>query len=138
MFDSLFRLDYVGVQKEIARRLRQPPPGPVQLLTGPRQVGKTTLLLDIESRWKARAVYAACDGPEAGLPGFWERTWSRAEEEARSRGRAVLLLGEIHHLSRWASRLKGEWDRVRRQGLPLHVVVTGYSALRIGAGSRES
>jgi predicted AAA+ superfamily ATPase len=82
MIDNSFKLDYLAARREIVRRLRQSPPGRIQLLTGPRQVGKTTLLLDLERRFKARAVYVACDGPDASLPGFWERAWSLAEERA--------------------------------------------------------
>jgi predicted AAA+ superfamily ATPase len=50
----------------------------------------------------------------------------------------VLLLDEVHHLSDWAGRLKGHWDRARRRHLPIHVVATGSSALRVATGSRES
>jgi hypothetical protein len=96
------------------------------------------MLLEIALRHGEAAVYAAADGPEAGLPGFWERLWARAEAEAGRRRRAIVLLDEIQHLPSWAPRLKGEWDRTRRLRLPLHVVATGSSALRLGTGSRES
>ncbi len=38
----------------------------------------------------------------------------------------------------WAARLKGQWDLLQRRHLPLHVVATGSSALRVATGSRES
>jgi hypothetical protein len=47
-------------------------------------------------------------------------------------------LDEVHHLSDWAARLKGSWDRARRRHIPIHVVATGSSALRVATGSRES
>src|SRR5262245_27373231 len=121
----------------LLERLKEPAPGRIQLLTGPRQVGKTTLLLEIDAQFRDRAVYAAGDEPDAGLPGFWERHWAEAEERAKT-GTAVLLLDEVHHFSSWAERLKSQWDRVRRRRTPIHVVATGSSALRIAAGSRES
>jgi hypothetical protein len=83
-------------------------------------------------------LYAAADAPEAALPAFWERLFERAEQEARRRNRAYLLLDEVQSLPGWAARLKGEWDRIRRLGLPLHMVATGSSALRLGSGSREN
>ena len=83
-------------------------------------------------------LYAACDGPEAALPGFWEGIWTRAEATAHAHGRVILLLDEVHVLGDWAARLKGEWDRLRRRQVPIHVVATGSSALRLGSGSRES
>jgi len=101
-------------------------------------VGKTTLLLELAREAGATALYAACDGPEAALPGFWEGVWTRAEATARAHGRVVVLLDEAHVLGDWAARLKGEWDRVRRRQVPIHVVATGSSALRLASGSRES
>ena len=118
-------------------RLKEPAPARIQLLTGPRQVGKTTLLLDINAQLGDGAVYAAGDDPDAALPGFWERQWAEAEARA-ARGPAILLLDEVHHLSDWAARLKGHWDRARRRHIPIHVVATGSSALRVATGSRES
>lgn len=119
-------------------RLAEPAPGRIQLLSGPRQVGKTTLLLALAEWLGPVALYAACDGPEASLPGFWERLWTRAEGVLAAHGRAVVLLDEAHLLPNWAARLKGEWDRLRRRRSPVHLVATGSSALRLAAGSRES
>jgi uncharacterized protein len=129
--------DYTVCRQRLVERLREPAPGRIQLLTGPRQVGKTTLLLEIVGKFGEAAVYAAGDEPDAALPGFWERCWSEAEERARH-GKAVLLIDEVHRLGDWAGRLKGRWDHLRRRRLPLHVVATGSSALRVATGSRES
>lgn len=133
-----FRLDYRRCRELLAARLAEPAPGRIQLLAGPRQVGKTTLLLEIAAVEGSRAVYAAADAPEAALPGFWERLLGRAEQVAGAEGRAVLLLDEAHLLHGWAARLKGAWDRFRRRKLPVQVVASGSSALHLSAGARES
>lgn len=137
-----YRLDYPGCLARLRQRLaeRSEKPGPihVQLLTGPRQVGKTTLLLMLAEGHAHRATYIACDAPEASLPGFWEQLWARAEAQALADGYAVLLLDEIHLLSDWAARLKAAWDRLHRKHIAVHVVATGSSALRLATGSRES
>ena len=91
-----FRLSYHACRAALVKRLAEPAPGRIQLLAGPRQVGKTTLLLDIAERAGKQAVYAAADAPEAALPGFWERLLARAEDAAVAHGRAVLLLSLIH------------------------------------------
>jgi hypothetical protein len=129
--------DFNQCRERLLERLREPAPGRIQLLTGPRQVGKTTLLLEIAGQFGDAAIYAAGDEPDAALPGFWERRWADAEARAQ-RGTAVLLLDEIHQLSDWAKRLKGYWDRQHRRRVPIQVVVTGSSALRVATGSRES
>jgi predicted AAA+ superfamily ATPase len=131
-------MDYKSCLDLLRRRLAEPAPGRIQLLTGPRQVGKTTLLLELASELRDVAIYAAADGPEAAMPGFWERLWTQAEETAQERGKAAVLLDEVQHLSDWAARLKGQWDRLRRRKTKLHVVATGSSALRLTRGSRES
>jgi predicted AAA+ superfamily ATPase len=122
----------------LAKRLAEPAPGRIQLLAGPRQVGKTTLLLEIFEQDPKQSIYAAADAPEAALPGFWERIVGRAENTAVAYGRAILLLDEAHLLHDWASHLKGVWDRFRRKKTPVHIVATGSSALHLAAGSRES
>jgi predicted AAA+ superfamily ATPase len=137
MPDNIYQLDYVECRKLLSQRLNEPAPGHVQLLTGPRQVGKTTLLLDVAKRFGKTSHYAAMDDPVAALPGFWERIWEEAESRAAT-GRAVLLLDEIQHFADWAARLKAQYDRIKRKKIPLHVVASGSSALRLGAGSRES
>jgi len=132
------RLSFREARQLLARRLDEAAPGRIQLLAGPRQVGKTTLLLEVAEQHGNAAIYAAADGPEAALPGFWERLWIRAEEAARTEGKAFLLLDEVHLLQDWAGHIKGEWDRLRRRKVPVHVVATGSSSLRLVAGSRES
>jgi uncharacterized protein len=124
-------------RQALTDRLAEPAPGRIQILTGPRQVGKTTLLLELAEAFGDQAVYAAGDDPDADLPGFWERSWAEAEDRAQKRT-ALLLLDEVHRISDWAAKLKGAWDRIRRKKIPLHVVVTGSSALRVASGSRES
>ena len=138
MIDTQFRLDAQGCRALLGRRLQEPAPSRIQLLVGPRQVGKTSLLLGIAKEHGARARYAAGDGPELAAPGAWERIWGWAEETAAARRYAIVLLDEIQHVAGWAARLKAEWDRLRRKKTAVHVVASGSSSLRIGAGSRES
>lgn len=132
MLIDRFRQGYVECRDLLSRRLHEPAPGRIQLLCGPRQVGKTTMLLEIAEQIGGQAVYAAADAPEAALPGFWERILAKAEEVASAKGRAVVLLDEAPVLDDWAARLKGIWDRFKRHKTPVHVVATGSSALHLG------
>lgn len=97
-----FFLSVNDCRDRLLERLAEPAPGRIQLLSGPRQVGRTTLLLELADHFGARAVYAAADAPEAALPGFRERTFGSAEETAATRGVAVLLLDEAHLLHGWS------------------------------------
>lgn len=128
---------YGFCRQALVERLGEPAPARIQILTGPRQVGKTTLLLELAGRFGDQAVYAAGDDPNAVLPGYWERIWADAEARAQ-RSTALLLLDEVHRFPDWAAKLKGNWDRIRRKRIPIHLIATGSSALRLATGSRES
>jgi predicted AAA+ superfamily ATPase len=138
MIATSFHLDYGACLGLLRQRLAEPAPGRLQLLTGPRQVGKTTLLLALAAELELDATYVAADSPQASLPGFWERLWADVERAAVGRARSVVLLDEIQHLPDWATLLKAQWDRLRRRGDRVHVVASGSSALRLARGSRES
>src|SRR5579884_3309328 len=70
MFFETFRRSYLECRELLSRRLAEPAPGRIQLLSGPRQVGQTTLLLEIAGEVGKQAVYAAADAAEGSLPGF--------------------------------------------------------------------
>ena len=95
-------MDYQDCRRLLLQRLAEVPPTQIQLLAGPRQVGKTTLLLDLAKEAGVQSLYSACDGPEAALPGFWDGVWTRAEAITRAHGRAIVLLDEVHV---WATGL---------------------------------
>jgi len=138
MFDKNFLMSYRECREILLQRLGEPAPGHIQLLVGPRQVGKTTLLLELEKQFGERAYYIALDSPEASLPGFWDRFWVKVERAAQSGETIVVLLDEAHIFPDWSLLLKAQWDRLAREKLPIHVVATGSSALRLATDSRES
>lgn len=129
--------DYLSLRDILSARLAEPAPAKIQLLAGPRQVGKTTLLHEIAAIWGERAIYASADAPEAELPGWADTQWRRAVEKAAS-GSTVLLLDEVHFLPNWSRWLKARHDEVVRQKISLHTVATGSSALDLGTASRET
>jgi predicted AAA+ superfamily ATPase len=125
-----------AVAAELERRLREPPPGRVQVLTGPRQVGKTTLLLELARRLP-NAAYYAVDTPEAALPGWWEAIWREVQSRLK-RGPAVALLDEIQYLANWDRSMKARVDEIQREKLAVNVAVSGSSALLVGRGLKET
>lgn len=139
MIDKYDTRAYHGVLKEICRRLAEPAPAHIQILVGPRQVGKTTLLLEIEDKFRDRAVYVALDGPEVSMPGGWDLLWHRVMDLSEAkRHPVILLLDEVQHLADWSSRLKVLSDEIHRRKRSIHVVASGSSSLLVGRGCRES
>jgi hypothetical protein len=56
-----YRLGYREGRELLWQRLAGAPPSRVQLLPGPRQVGKTTLLIELADRLGKAAIYTASD-----------------------------------------------------------------------------
>jgi predicted AAA+ superfamily ATPase len=137
MNEYLFNHSYQAVEQTLRRRLEEKPPIRLQLLVGPRQVGKTTLLLALEEMNKSRAIYVSADTPEAALPSWADAIWRQALDRA-GREPAILLIDEIQYLPQWSRWLKARFDEVSRKKIPLHVVVTGSSSLQVGAGAKET
>ncbi len=115
------------------------PKGPyrIQIVIGPRQVGKTTAALSVAEKWDGPTRYAAADevlppGPE------WIRTqWELGRRDAKKK-RALLILDEVQKVPGWSEVVKGLWDADRRVHIPLSVVLLGSSALLLGSGATES
>ncbi|RKY20204.1 MAG: AAA family ATPase [Planctomycetota bacterium] len=138
MTDKVAQRSYSAVLETLRQRLSEPAPARVQILAGPRQVGKTHLLRRLKEEAGERAVYAAADVPEAASTGWWELQWREAEERAGPDGPGVLLMDEIHYLRDWSRRLKAEHDALVARDVQVHVVVSGSSSLKLGWGARES
>ena len=62
-----------------------------QVLTGPRQVGKTTIAQQVMDKLPYPFVYASADSPLPPGPEWIETQWRRAEVEADRSGGAVIL-----------------------------------------------
>ncbi len=112
----------------------------IQVLAGPRQVGKTTLALQLIDEADLPAHYASADDP-AGEDRIWlEQQWEtgrRRTEEDRRRG-ALLVLDEAQKIPRWSETVKRLWDEDTAGGRKLRVFLLGSSPLLVGRGLTES
>lgn len=110
----------------------------IQAVTGPRQVGKTTLVLQVMDALDVPHHYASADLPAPPEPEWIEVQWDTARREARRSGRCLLVLDEVQKVERWSEVVKGLWDADGREGLDLRVVVLGSASLLVQKGLTES
>ena len=123
--------------KELLARLAEAPKF-IQILAGPRQVGKTTLISQAEKTLgPGRMLYAAADLPAAPNPDWIVQQWQRAQMAARQLQGAsfVLALDEIQKVPRWSETIKGLWDSKPNN---LHLVLLGSSQFLVQQGLSES
>lgn len=110
----------------------------IQVLAGPRQVGKSTLALQVAQEAGLAWRYASADEPL-----LRDRTWIAAEwESARAlaarEGAALLILDEVQKVTNWSEAVKRLWDEDTRAGSEVRVLVLGSAALLVQRGLTES
>jgi len=113
----------------------------IQVLSGPRQTGKTTLAQRAMAAIKISSHYATADEPALKDRTWIEQQWEVARMKTKSDGRrkkALLVLDEIQKITGWSETVKRLWDDDTANKLPLHVIVLGSSALPVQRGLTES
>ena len=66
---------------------------------------------------------------------IWEKARTDSLESPRGQ---VLFLDEVQRIPQWSNYVKGLWDRDRREGYPLHVVILGSAVWQMLVGRNES
>lgn len=120
----------------LAARLKSAPRF-LQILAGPRQVGKTTLVRQAMTDFSGPTHYASADLPAAPDTGWIEQQWRLARLKAVA-GATLLILDEVQKVSRWSEAVKMLWDEDRAAGRLLHVVLLGSSQFLMQRGLGES
>jgi predicted AAA+ superfamily ATPase len=114
----------------------------IQVLSGPRQTGKTMLVRQVLDAVPLSSHYASADEPTL-QGGVWvEQQWeiARLQTRAGSGGRqeAVLVLDEVQKIPHWSEQVKRLWDDDSSKGIPLKVILLGSAPLLIQRGLTES
>jgi hypothetical protein len=123
----------------LAKRLREPRRH-IQVVAGPRQVGKTTLVQYVVGKDKRPVSFVSADNP-ALKDGEWlTREWHRARDTAVNAkpGGALLVMDEIQKVADWSEAVKQLWDEDTRRRVPLRVILLGSAPLLIEKGLTES
>jgi hypothetical protein len=112
----------------------------IQVVAGPRQVGKTTLVRQVAEASGLVYRYASADEPTLRGGEWIAQQWDVSRLATREAGRrgALLVLDEIQKISGWSETVKRLWDADTAGGLPLKVVVLGSAPLLIQRGLTES
>lgn len=123
----------------LLKRLKEPRRF-IQVLSGPRQTGKTTLAWQLLDVLDESGHYASADEPTLRNRTWIEQQWESARAKIRvsSSRSAVLVLDEIQKIPGWSETVKKLWDEDARDQINLHVLLLGSSALLIQKGISES
>ncbi|HAM36874.1 MAG TPA: AAA family ATPase [Elusimicrobia bacterium] len=119
------------LQENLAR-----PAHVLQILVGPRQVGKTTAIHQFLENWPEPKVYATADQLTPPNTQWLAETWRQARKQTG--GMPLLVIDEIQKVSRWSEAVKMLHDEDVRERRRLRVILLGSSALLLQHGMRES
>lgn len=112
----------------------------IQVLSGPRQSGKTTIALQTAELLRGEVHYASADEPSLKNSVWIEQQWETARFllQSSKTKRIFLLLDEIQKIPQWSETVKKLWDADTRKKIPLQVVLLGSSQLLLHKGLSES
>lgn len=124
---------------EVLRQLGSSAPPLLQIIAGPRQVGKTTAALEIARRFAVPHVFAAADAPLPPGPEWIETQWRLARAKLpHPAGPVLLILDEVQKVRGWSETVKLLWDEECREGARVRPLLLGSSALLLQKGLAES
>jgi uncharacterized protein len=123
----------------IIKRIREPRRF-IQVLIGPRQVGKTTLINQLLEKCKIPNHFASADAVAASNIAWLEQQWETArlkmkQEKAQE---YLLVIDEIQKIANWSETVKLLWDTDTRARRQLKVIILGSSRLLLQQGLSES
>ena len=112
----------------------------LQVVAGPRQVGKTTMVKQVLTEISLPSLFFSADGVDADDTGWISDRWEEARVQMRyhSYEEFLLVFDEIHKIKNWSERVKKEWDTDSFHDLNLKVVLLGSSRLLMKKGLTES
>ncbi len=119
------------------RRLKEPRRF-IQVVAGPRQVGKSTLVQQATEALTVPVRYASADEPMLRGADWIAQQWEAARLSIVDGEGAVLVLDEIQKIPNWSEAIKRLWDEDSRSSTLLKVVVLGSAPLLIAQGHTES
>ncbi|MFY8006326.1 MAG: ATP-binding protein [Sediminibacterium sp.] len=125
--------------QQIIKRMEEPRKF-IQVIFGPRQVGKTTLVNQMVKKYSFGSLVVSADAIDAYNTYWLEQQWELARIKLTQSGGEdfLLVVDEIQKIDNWSEKVKSLWDQDTKNNLPLKVIVLGSSRLLIQQGLTES
>lgn len=109
----------------------------IQVVYGPRQVGKTTLVVQLQKDIGIPVWYCTADAVPVADFGWIRQQWETARMRVGD-GRGLLIIDEIQKVTNWSEQVKKEWESDTFSEKNLHVILLGSSRLLLQQGLTES
>lgn len=112
----------------------------IQVVMGPRQVGKSTVVRQVLDDLAQPHVFYTADTVPSNSPTWISQCWASARLQMRTmqQKELILVIDEIQKLRNWSEYVKKEWDSDSLNRLNLKVVLLGSSRVLLEKGLAES
>ncbi|MEI6142391.1 MAG: AAA family ATPase [Mariniphaga sp.] len=112
----------------------------IQVVVGPRQVGKTTMINQLLSKIDIPYLFEAADGVAAGNTTWLSQIWESTRMKMKLAGSTTFLLviDEVQKIENWSEIIKQQWDKDTNNDLDIKLILLGSSRLLIQKGLTES
>lgn len=112
----------------------------MQVIVGPRQVGKSTLIGQVLEECDIPYDTYSADNVAVASSGWISQIWQtqRLKMDMHGETKRLLVIDEIQKVNNWSETVKAEWDTDTREKRELSVVLLGSSRMLIEKGLTES
>ncbi|MBL6988874.1 MAG: ATP-binding protein [Bacteriovoracaceae bacterium] len=107
----------------------------IQIIMGPRQVGKTTGVLQFLDMYSKPYHYTSADDIISGDRSWILQQWQKAQLKGSD---ALLVIDEIQKIDGWSETIKNLWDEQKVLKTKIKVLLLGSSSLALSKGVSES
>lgn len=118
----------------------QEPRRTIQVVAGPRQVGKTTMVKQVLKEMSFPSMFFNADAVAHDDNTWIADRWAEARARMNYSNAAEFLLvfDEIHKIDNWSEQVKKEWDSDTFNDVNIKVILLGSSRLLLKKGLTES
>ena len=112
----------------------------IQVIIGPRQVGKTIMASQMLKKVNIPGIFESADAVTAVNTSWIEQIWQTAslKMKAQAAKEFILVIDEIQKVQNWSESIKRLWDRDSLNETNLKLVLLGSSRLLVQKGLTES
>lgn len=111
----------------------------IQVVVGPRQTGKSTMLAQAVDSAGLEYHFVSADDPLTPTADWLRMEWQQARNLTRGNTQpAVLIVDEIQKVQQWSNTVKSLWDADQRSSSTLKICLSGSSSLLLHHGLEDS